>query len=221
MISKKQKLIYDFIASSSQKHGVAPSLEEIAHHFEFLQYASSAYYHVKKLQEEGYLERESNKPRSIGIYADREIKAPIFKKSGLDAVRIPVLGAANAGAAALFAEENVEGYLKVSRSMLDRRDRIFALRVEGDSMNRAKIKGKNIENGDFVLIDSEYRTPQNGDYVLSILDGCANLKKFQRDAETGDVVLISESKNPQHKPIYVSSEDDFMVNGQIIGVVKR
>lgn len=222
MISKKQKQIYDFIVSYSQEHGIAPSLEDIAEHFsDFLNYPSSAHYHVKKLQEEGYLERESNKPRSIGIYADRTVKTPFMKKTGMDSIRIPVLGAANAGQATLFAEENVAGYLKISRSKLNRKDGVFALRVEGDSMNRAKIDGKNLEEGDFVLIDSEYRTPKNGDYVLSIIDGAANLKKFERDTKTGDVKLVSESTNAKHKPIYISSEDDFMINGKIISVIKR
>jgi SOS regulatory protein LexA len=222
MISPKQKLIYDFIVSYSQEHGVAPSLEDIAEHFsDFLNYPSSAYYHVKKLQEEGYLERESNKPRSIGIYADRTVKTPFMKKTGMDSVRVPVLGGANAGPATLFAEENIAGYLKISRSKLNRKDGVFALRVEGDSMNLAEIDGKNLEEGDFVLIDSEYRTPKNGDYVLSIIDGAANLKKFERDAKTGDVKLVSESSNLKHKPIYISSEDDFMINGRIISVIKR
>ncbi|MEX0909779.1 MAG: transcriptional repressor LexA [Candidatus Paceibacterota bacterium] len=221
MISKKQKQIYDFIASFSKENSIAPSLEEIAEHFDFLQYPSSAHYHVKKLQDEGYLERESNKPRSIGLFADKSVKTPFLKKIGMDSIRVPVLGAANAGPATLLAEENVAGYLKVSQNTLARKDGVFALRVEGDSMNKAKIDGRNLEEGDFVLIDSEYKTPRNGDYVLSVIDGLANLKKFQRDQKTGDVMLVSESKNPKHKPIYVSSEDDFMINGRIIGVVKR
>jgi repressor LexA len=207
MISKKQKQVYDFILSYSQEHGVAPSLVDIAEHFsDFLNYPSSAHYHVKKLQEEGYLERESNKPRSIGIYADRAVKTPFMKKTGMDSVRVPVLGAANAGPTTLFAEENIAGYLKISRSKLNRKDGVFALRVEGDSMDRAKIYGKNLEEGDFVLIDSEYRTPKNGDYVLSIIDGAANLKKFERDTKNGDVKLVSESTNSKHKPIYISGK---------------
>ena len=222
MISKKQKQIYDFIVSFAEEYSSSPSLAEIAEHFStFLAYPSSAYYHVKKLQEEGYLERESNKPRSISIYADRAIKTPFLKKTGMDAIRVPVLGAANAGPATIFAEENISGYLKVSRNDLNKKDVVFALRVEGDSMNRAKINGKNLEEGDFVLIDPEYKNPISGDYVLSIMDGCANLKKFERDAKTGDVMLVSESRNPAYKPIYVSSEDDFMVNGKIVAVIKK
>ncbi len=88
-------------------------------------------------------------------------------------------------------------------------------------MNRARIDGKNLEEGDFVLIDSEYKNPKNGDYVLSIMDGMANLKKFERSVKTGDVMLISESTNPKHKPIYISSEDNFMINGKIVNVIKK
>lgn len=222
MITKKQKQIYDFIVSHIKEHNIAPTLEEIAKHFsDFLAYPSSAYYHVKKLQDEGYLERESNHSRSVGVYADKSVKFPLMKKIGMDAIRVPILGAANAGPATLFAEENIAGYLKISQSVLNKKDKIFALRVEGDSMNKAKIDGKNLEEGDFVLIDSEYKNPKNGDYVLSIMDGCANLKKFEKNTKSGEIRLLSESKNSKHKPIHVSSEDDFMINGKIISVVKK
>lgn len=221
MLSKKQKDIYNFIVSYAKNSGQAPSLEEIADHFSFLTYPSSAHYHVKKLQDEGYLEKESNVPRSISIYADKTIKTPFLKTNGLDSIRVPILGTVNAGPATIFAEENVEGYLKISRSSLNKKEGVFALRVEGDSMNKTKIERKNIEQGDFVLIDSQYRTPKNGDFVLSVIDGCANIKKFEKDNKTGEVRLISESTNPIHKPIYVSSEDNFMINGKIIGIIKK
>ena len=222
MIGKKQKEIYDFIVSYAKEYGYAPSLEEIAKNFSsFLAYPSSAYYHVKKLQDEGYIERELNIPRSISIHEDKVLKTPFLNKMGLDSVRIPILGSVNAGPATIFAEENIEGYLKVSRNDLSKKDGVFALRVEGDSMNKASINKKNIEQGDFVLIDSQYRNPKNGDFVLSVIDGCANIKKFERDNKNGDVKLVSESTNPKHKPIYVSSEDNFMINGKIISVIKK
>ena len=88
-------------------------------------------------------------------------------------------------------------------------------------MNKANIDGKNLEEGDFVLIDSLYKNPKNGDYVLSVIEGCANLKKFERNSKTGEVMLLSESKDPKHKPIYLSSKDDFMINGKIISVIKK
>lgn len=221
-ISKKQKFIYDFVVLYAKEYGFAPSLNEIANHFsDFLAYPSSAFYHVKKLQESGYLKKELNHPRSIEVYANREIKSPILKKRGLDSISVPILGIANAGVATIFAKENVEGYLKISRDVLNRKDGVFTLRVKGDSMNKAKISGKSINEGDFVIVDSENRNPKNNDYVLSIIDGCANIKKFKRDSKTNEITLESESSNPTHKPIYISSEDDYMVNGKIIAVIKK
>lgn len=134
---------------------------------------------------------------------------------------VPVLGAANAGPATIFAEENIESYQKVSRDIVRKQSGIFAVKVEGDSMNKANVGGNSLEPGDLAIIDSEYRNPNKGDYVLAIINGCANLKKFLRDPNTGNVMLVSESKNPKHKPINISNEDDFMVNGKIIGVMKR
>lgn len=218
MVTKKQKEVFDYIKVYIEKHEYAPSLEEIQQHFQ-LASVSTAAYHINKLQNEGYLKREPNQRRSIVVQPDKVIRSIPPKE--IKSFSVPVLGAANAGPATLFAEENVEGYLKVSRRILNRKDGVFALRVEGDSMNRAKMDGKNFEAGDFVIIDSEYRTPRNGDYVLSVIDSCANLKKFERNAKTGDVKLVSESSNPTHKPIYVSSEDDFMINGKVIGVLKK
>lgn len=218
MITKKQKEILDFLNTYSKNKGYAPSLDEIRAHFK-LASVSTAHYYIKKLQKEGYLEKVSNQPRSINLNSNEVIRTIVPKK--IESFSVPVLGSANAGPATIFAEANISGYLKVSRNDLNRKDGVFALRVEGDSMNKAKIDGKNLVEGDFVLIDSEYKNPKNGDYVLSVIDGCANLKKFERDIKTGAVRLLSESKNSKHKPIYVSSEDDFMVNGRIISVFKK
>ena len=218
MLTKKQKGVLDFLNTYSKEKGYAPSLDEIRRHFRLVS-VSTAHYYIQKLEEEGYLQKVSNQPRSININSNEFMKS-ILPKS-VESFSIPVLGSANAGPATSLAEENISGYLKVSHKDINRKNGIFALRVEGDSMNKAKIAGKNLEEGDFVVIDSEYRSPKNGDYVLSVIDGCANLKKFERDNKTGEVLLISESTNPKHKPIYISSEDNFMINGRIVNVVKK
>lgn len=218
MITIKQKMVFDYIKEYIEKNGFAPSLEEIQKHFKLVSVSTASYY-INKLQKEGYLKKEAHQPRSITIQPDEVIKSILPKR--IESFSVPVLGAANAGPAMLYAEKNVEGYLKVSRDTLNRKDGIFALRVEGDSMNKARITGKNLEEGDFVLIDSEDKDPKDGDYVLSIIDGCANLKKFKRDGKNDQVMLVSESTNPKHKPIFLSSDDNFMVNGKIIAVIKK
>ena len=136
---------------------------------------------------------------------------------------IPILGAANAGPALIFAETNVEGFLKISSSLLApsvrKEHRLFALKVVGQSMNRAEVNNKRIEDGDYVVVDVNEKNPKNGDVVLSIIDGMANIKKYYFDKDNDQVVLMSQSsKDFPH--IYIHKDDNFMINGKVVQVIK-
>ena len=139
-------------------------------------------------------------------------------------ISIPVLGSANCGEPTRLAEENLEGYLKVSPNLLqeDRTGDLFALKAVGDSMNRAKIsKGYNsIDDGDYVIVDSGYKSPTNGEYVVSIIDGAANVKRFFFDDQKQLVYLLSDSSS-DYPPIVIKPDDDFTVNGRVIHVIKN
>ncbi|HVM76928.1 MAG TPA: S24 family peptidase [Candidatus Paceibacterota bacterium] len=148
---------------------------------------------------------------------------------GAKLLRIPIVGAANAGPAQIFAETNIEGYLRASTSLIDRRysrsanrastEGLFAIRVSGPSMNRAEIGGKRIEDGDYVIIDSHDQSAINGDIVLSLIDGMANIKKYYIDKENNQILLMSESTH-DFPAIHIHEDDDFSVNGKVIGVIK-
>lgn len=220
MMTKRQKQILDFITDFSKKNGLSPTIDEIRRHFR-LGSVATVHQHLEALRSKGYLNRTKYKTRSLSVDKSDSVKHLLTRASRSGFALVPVLGSANAGPATIFAEENIESYQKVPRTMVRKQSGVFAVRVEGDSMNKADIAGNNLENGDLAIIDSEYKTPRNGDYVLSVLDGLANLKMFQRDQGTGNVMLVSESKNPKYKPLRISSADDFIINGKIIGVVKN
>ncbi|HKB68335.1 MAG TPA: S24 family peptidase [Pyrinomonadaceae bacterium] len=135
---------------------------------------------------------------------------------------LPLLGSANAGPATLYAEENIEGYLKISSTFVGRRAnrKLFALRVSGPSMNRATIDNKRIEDGDYVIIDSEDRLPKHGDIVLSIIDGMANIKRFYLDKANRQIALAADSAF-DFPPIYIHETDDFSINGKVIQIIKK
>jgi repressor LexA len=220
MLTKKQKEVLDFIEAYTKKHAYAPSLEEIRKHFS-LASVSTAHHYVKKLEEGGYIKKEENQPRGMAILAADFMGSPVSGNVfGFDYISIPLVGAANCGPATILAEENVEGYLSVPKTLVAKKSGIFALRAIGDSMNRANVKGKTIDEGDIVLIDSEDRDARDGDYVLSIIDGSANLKRYTFDRKLGQVALVSESTK-SYKPIYILPGDDFAVNGKIVAVVKK
>lgn len=167
-------------------------------------------HHLFQLQKKGLIKAKSRSDIQQLLQHSSSLQ-PSF-------VQIPVVGAANCGPATLFADERVEKYITVSQSFLKKTNNVFALIAKGDSMNRAQIDGNTIEENDYVVIDSDQRTPHSGDYILSVIDNCANIKKYARTKD-GNVALLSESTT-KHPPIYISEDDQFFVNGKVIQVIK-
>jgi SOS-response transcriptional repressor LexA len=134
---------------------------------------------------------------------------------------LPIYGSANCGAASVFAENSIEGFLKVSKNILKGpTENLFVLKATGNSMDRAVINGKNIEDDDFVIVDGSYIDPKNYDYIVSIIDGCANIKKFLRDEQNEQIVLFSESSQ-DFLPIYIHQDDSYQIAGKVTQVIKN
>ena len=151
--------------------------------------------------------------------AKREVrKAQEVSREGF--VSLPIVGAANCWQATIFADENITGFLKVSKKLAPRGGKLFILRAEGDSMNQASINGKNIEDGDFVIVDSEQKSPEMGNYVISVIDEVANIKKFVLDRKNKRIVLQSESSK-EYLPIFIHENDKYEVSGRVVGVIKK
>lgn len=171
-------------------------------------------HHLNQLAKKGFI--EMNKKTG-------EIKPvnPEIKNAASEIVAVPVYGGANCGEARVFADENLSGYIRVSKSLIGRVKNIFALRAKGPSMNKAKVNGRHaIEEGDYVLVDPDNKNPRNGDYVLSVIDECANIKKFFYDKPGGQIVLASESTE-NIPPIFIHAEDKHMVSGIVKNVLKN
>lgn len=139
-------------------------------------------------------------------------------------VTVPILGSVNAGPANIYAEGVVKGYLHVSSSLLSTKPskQLFALEVVGDSMNDARVHGKyRIDPGDFVIADAATFIPRTGDYIISLFDDRANVKKFFRDSKSGQIALMSESRQ-NYPPIFIGEGDslDWVVQGKVVGVAK-
>ncbi|NQU85797.1 MAG: hypothetical protein HQ541_08560 [Mariniphaga sp.] len=174
-------------------------------------------HHIGQLEKRGLIYR-NKKTGSMSTVKGGRVK-------GTALFSLPIVGSANCGAANILAQENIEGYLRVSSGLLEKNNTkgVFVIRAVGDSLNRAKqIEGGAIENGDYVIIDGENHNPDNGDYVLSIIDEMANLKRFYCDKTTEQITLISES-SLEMPPIYIHPDDfsDYMINGKVVRVVKQ
>ncbi len=177
-------------------------------------------HHLLHLEKKGLL--QIDKANGVIRKTKQEWDASLSGRTKL--LTIPILGSVNAGPAQIFAEANIEGFLRISSTLLapvaKNEHRLFALKVVGPSMNRAKIDGKRIEDWDYVIVDVTDKNVKNGDVVLSIINGMANIKKFHLDHENNQVVLMSESTK-EFPPIYIHEDDDFMINGKVVQVIKK
>lgn len=169
-------------------------------------------HHLDQLEKKGLIRQD----RANGII---EAKGA-GKISNSNLISVAIVGAANCGPATIFANSNIEGYLKISSALLHKRKNIFAIRAQGLSMNNATVGGKKIEDGDYLIIDSDDITPRSGDIILSVIDSMANIKRYIWDEENNQVVLVSDSTR-DFPPIYIHEDDSFIVNGKVIQVIKK
>lgn len=200
-LSKKQKIADLSLRKLGELIGVKEQPQKIKHH-------------LNQLRVKGFLSEK-----------DRPIERTLFQKINLTSqnlVSIPILGAANCGVALRSAEEEFDGFLKVSSSMVPKKKGLFAVRAVGASMDKADIDGKSIENGDYVIVSADDNQAKSGDYVLSIIDGAANIKKFICDKDNEQVILLSESTQDL-PPIYIHKKDapNFFVNGKVVMIIKK
>lgn len=179
-------------------------------------YPQKIKHHIDQLYKKGFIKQS----------ADGSVVSPTNKMGNESFFSIPLLGSANCGKAVTFAEEHLEGYLTISKRMLNLNtvDNLFAIKAVGSSMNRASIQGEKIEDNDYVLIDSTQRDLHfyEDKYVLSIINGMANIKKLKVDEDRQVIILLSESSE-DYPPIYIHQEDfhSYMINGLVSKVIKK
>lgn len=197
MLTKKQKQVLDFIKKYSQKKRYAPSLEEIRREFH-LASVSTAHFHIKKLKNLGYLNKEQNKPRAIDIYESQQL------------ISIPLLGTIAAGYPIEAVQEKET--IAIPKSKLVSKGDFFALKVSGQSMI-----DENINDGDTVLIRKQ-SVANNGDRVVALLDQSeATLKKYFNEKNQ----IRLQPANDSFPAIIVKPNQQIDIQGIVVGVIKR
>jgi SOS-response transcriptional repressor LexA len=170
-------------------------------------------YHLQKLIDSGRLIKTP-----FGVL---KVSAP--NKQIARIFNIPILGQANCGQPLSSAEESDWGTLTLSPSVVKTKDtaKLFAVKTVGDSMNKAKIDGQSIEDGDYAIVDANEVKPETGDYVLSSVGGLANIKKYLRDDSNRLIRLESESTR-DYPPIVLDPNDvdSYLVHGRVVKVIK-
>ena len=170
-LSARQKQCLEYIKEYVEERGVAPTVREIEKEMGYMS-PSSAQYVLNKLEEYGYIERDSMMKRTIRL-----------KHYDTKAYQIPLVGTVTAGKP-ILAVESIEEYIPVP--VKNKGKNMFALKVKGDSMINAAIL-----DGDIVVVE---QTPvaENGEIVVAMINGETTLKRFYK--KNGKIILHPENK---------------------------
>jgi repressor LexA len=193
------------INEALMKGGLPPTIEELRRKLGVGSTRTVLRY-LRWLEEEGDIERWT------GARGLRSLRSNV---SHVQTRAVPVVGQAPAGSL-LLAEQNVDGWVQMPKAIVRPGSEYFLLRVRGNSMNKAKVAGEKIEDGDLILVRQQ-ATADDGDIVVALIDGQATIKRFARGS--GYYVLKPDSTDTKHRPIVV--ERDFHIQGAVVRVLKR
>jgi repressor LexA len=195
----RQKEVLDFIRGFIQEHKFPPTIREISEHFQVS--PKSSHDHVLALEKKGAISFNKNCSRTIEILDGSGIQEEGTR-------RVPIVGTVAAGNP-VFADENMEGYLRVSERYLKNGD-YFALRVKGDSM-----MGAGILEGDMAIISKQSEV-RNGDIVVALVnEENATLKRFFEEKNR----VRLEAENPAYKTRY-EQKGSVLILGKLAHVMR-
>lgn len=197
-ISAKQQEILDYIKSQILERGFPPAVRDICEAVH-LKSTSSVHSHLETLEKNGYIRRDSTKPRAIKILDEA------FNFTRREMVNVPIVGRVAAGEP-LLAEQNIEEYFPIPMEFMPNKQ-TFLLKVCGESMINAGIL-----NGDYVLAQEE-NTAHNGDMVVAMIEDGATVKTFYKE----EGVIRLQPENDFMDPIIVP---DCTILGKVIGVFR-
>ncbi len=192
---KEEKLtkVMDYIRKFSEENGYTPSVREIAKECD-IKSTATVHSYLEKLQTKGYLNKATNKKRSVTLN----------KSSGIS---IPLIGTVTAGQP-IFAYENYEDYYTFPADEFRGED-LFMLRVQGESMIEA-----GIFDGDKIIVRRQ-QTANLNDIVVALVEDSATVKRL-----TGKGLKITLHPENSTMSDLVYDANEVRILGLVIGLIR-
>lgn len=168
-LTKKQKLILDFLKTYMVSHGYPPTIREICKAVGSSSPAT-VHAHLANLEEKGYIKKQNSKNRAIELLVENE-----FMPKNETVVDVPLLGKVTAGSP-IEAIENPNEFFSLPAFLVPKNKEVFTLNVSGYSMINAGIL-----DGDIVIVEKR-NTARNGEIVVAMTDeNEVTLKRFYKE----------------------------------------
>ena len=203
-LTRKQKEFFDFITSYKQEEGIWPTYSEIVDQFGYRS-PNSVTQNLQSLVRKGYLYKTDEDEYEINPEYD-----PTVESHSAPAGGIPVHGVIAAG----YLQEAVDANLGhiTMENIFPSLDKMFALRVSGQSM-----KDANVQDGDFVLLmDDDIK---DGDIGAVMYNGETSLKRIYYTSNG----LRLEPANEEYGDIEIEPDifEEVRVIGKYVGHVNK
>ena len=203
-ISAKQQRVLEYIRSFTREHGYPPAVRDFCHGLG-LKSTSTAHGYLERLEKNGYIRRDPSKTRAIELIEEDN---GLPEESFVSAVNVPLLGQVAAGQP-ILAEENLEEYLPMPKSMVPYDDKnTFALEIRGESMIKAGIL-----NGDKIIV-RQTQVAENGDIIVAMIENEATCKRFFKEKDR----IRLQPENDLMEPMYF---DNVQILGKVIGLIRN
>lgn len=217
-LTTKQKDMFAFLHDYIARHEFPPSIREIGDHVGIAS-TSVVNYNLNKLEEHGLIARWRQVSRAIKLNMGRayEMGLTDHKDVNTKMLSIPVLADIVASNPVNVGEvhtwQTASEWLPIPSSLVSDPRYLFALRVQGDSMNDA-----NIQDNDLVIM-AQITSDQarNGDMVAAWIEGDDEMTLKRYYKEGGNIRLQPSSSDPQYQPI-IRPAAQVKVQGKVVGV---
>jgi repressor LexA len=186
--TQRQKEILDYITRFLERRGHTPSYTQIAQHFGVRSRATIAK-HIAALERRGLITRTHDDGFGLAVIV-AEVSSDLL-------CEIPLLGRIAAGMPIEVVSDSET--IAVPRFLLGRvrPDRVYAVRVKGDSMI-----DEHICDGDIALIENRTEA-HDGEIVVALVDGThATLKRLFRHGAEVELRPANSQLEPIRVPAY-------------------
>ena len=229
-LSERQQKILRFIISFMGAHEYPPTIREIGEEVG-ISSTSVVNYNLAKLEEYELIARDREVSRGLSLNRARLAEIGFYaganggagngsaRPNGASSGRfiVPVLGRIAAGepiGAIPREAHDPEEWIEIAEGLVNvPAERLFALRVKGNSMIDASVL-----DGDIVILHQQ-ETANDGDMVAAWIEGDeeTTLKYLYRDG--ANVRLMPANPNPEYKPI-VRPAERVRINGKVVSVIR-
>lgn len=201
-LTDRQKDILDVIKQAIAKNGYPPTVREIGAKIG-LSSSATTQFHIKKLEEKGYIKKNATKNRTIELLVPNE-----YIENDEKIVSVPLLGKVTAGNP-IEAIEMPDEFFSIPVSLIPSKKEVFTLKVSGESMINV-----GIYDGDIIIVQRQ-STANNGDTVVAMTEeNTVTVKTFYKEKD----YIRLQPENDYMLPIILPN---CTILGKVIGLYRK